>query len=146
MCSPGGTLQHIYLSDPSGDEHLCWGGPWTASGLLLGFMGFPPECWKSSGGKTAGPILSLSPRLSNWNLSLQNKWVQGLAGYCTQGTDCSSKGPLAFKPKTTLFKCDRRLKGKCRFATTMKAAKPLSSSCSYSKLCKVVKLLKCARK
>lgn len=47
-------------------------------------------------GKAAGSILDLSPGLSNWNLSLQNGSMQGLAGYCTQGTGCSSKGPLAF--------------------------------------------------
>lgn len=39
--------------------------------------------------------LSLSPRLSNWNLSLQSESVQGLAGYCTQGPGFSTQTILS---------------------------------------------------
>lgn len=100
MCSPGVTLQPSCLPDLWRGQ-LLLRGRWTTSGLHA-FMGFSPKLSNSCKRKAAGPVLDLSPRLSNWNLSLQNESVQGLAGYCTQGTDCSSKGPFTFKPNTAL--------------------------------------------
>lgn len=97
MCSPGVPLQPIYLPDLSGDDNFCWGGDALDDFRFAWF-------YRIFHGKAAGSILDLSPRLSNWNLSLQNESMQGLAGYCTQGTDCSSKGPFTFKLNTTLFR------------------------------------------
>lgn len=53
------------------------------------------------------PSLSLSPRLSNWNLSLQSERVQGLAGYCTQGPNYSPKATLS-SPQIQLTAWDLR--------------------------------------
>lgn len=103
MCSPCVTLQPICRPHQSADHIHCWGSKEEPNNFRFAINQF---CWymyilcliEQITNDTSnyhpqarrGPGPSLSPRFSNWNLSLQSERVQGLAGYCTQGPEYSS--------------------------------------------------------
>lgn len=61
MCSPGGTLQHIYPSDPSGDEHLCWGDAGRLQVCFLVLWDFHPNAENPLVGRRQGPFCLCLP-------------------------------------------------------------------------------------
>lgn len=61
MCSPGGTLQHIYLSDPSGDEHLCRGDAGRLQVCFLVLWDFHPDAENPLVGRRQGPFCLCLP-------------------------------------------------------------------------------------
>lgn len=105
MCSPGVTLRPSYLAGLSGEDNFCRGDAGRLQVCTLLRLLHRERVRLRVKLRAAGCVWYLSPRLSNWNLSLQSERVQGLAGYCTQGTGCSSRGPFTFEP--TALSSDR---------------------------------------
>lgn len=61
MCSPGVTLQHIYLSDPSGDDSLCWGDAGWLQVCSMVLWDFHPSSENPLAGRRQGPFCLCLP-------------------------------------------------------------------------------------